>query len=518
MLLLLLAGCFLSDDEVAGDLDPDGDGYAWPADCDNADGDVHPGAEEVPYDGSDNDCSEESPDDDLDGDGYGVDEDCDDLAADVNPGQEGDEVDPHGIDRNCDGVDGVDLDGDGYAGNGVGLNRDCDENEPAINPGADEVCDGIDNDCDGATDDEDDDVVNAPSWYLDMDQDGFGDPEIPVAVCVQPSGFVEGADDCDDSDSGINPSATEVCDDDDVDEDCDGLSDDSDPDVAVEGFVVFYRDSDSDGYGSETVYRMSCDPDADYVDNDGDCDDASTTTNPGAEDSCLDSVDNDCDLIVDEGSDELCYSGDELLISEIMYNPAGPNGVDDTWFEVYNYANHPIDMRGMRVWEDNSQAGEEAFVISVSLVVPVGGRVVFCYDESTLTDASFTHAGYLGACDYTYGVENNESSALGAAGNPSFRLRNDSQTYVGISIGGLGDSSWDEFDINQLYYQTSGDWPHNPRGWSIELNEQLISEGTVNNGVGDAWCHAETTGGARPYYDDGIHELFGTPGSTNSCR
>jgi hypothetical protein len=71
--------------------DLDGDGYADPNDCDDEDADVNPGAEEIEYDGIDNDCDESTADDDLDGDGYGADEDCDDLDANVNP--DGDDCD-----------------------------------------------------------------------------------------------------------------------------------------------------------------------------------------------------------------------------------------------------------------------------------------------------------------------------------------------------------------------------------------------------------------------------------------
>ena len=59
--------------------DSDGDGTPDAYDCDPDDAEIHPGAEEVAYDGVDNDCDESTRDDDLDGDGYGVDDDCDDL-------------------------------------------------------------------------------------------------------------------------------------------------------------------------------------------------------------------------------------------------------------------------------------------------------------------------------------------------------------------------------------------------------------------------------------------------------
>lgn len=65
--------------------DGDGDGIPHDQDCD--DSDTQKGGEaEVPYDGVDNDCDENTPDDDLDGDGFGIDEDCDDTDPAAYPG------------------------------------------------------------------------------------------------------------------------------------------------------------------------------------------------------------------------------------------------------------------------------------------------------------------------------------------------------------------------------------------------------------------------------------------------
>ncbi len=99
----------------------------------------------------------------------------------------------------------VDVDGDGY-----GEAVDCDDGDAAVHPGADEHCDGTDDDCDGLTDDEDPDALDGGPWYADGDGDGYGDPEAVSTLCLQPSGFVINASDCDDSAASVYPGAPEV--------------------------------------------------------------------------------------------------------------------------------------------------------------------------------------------------------------------------------------------------------------------------------------------------------------------
>ncbi len=170
----------------AGDADLDGDGYSIAdGDCDESDPSAHPGAEETWYDGVDQDC-EVGDDWDADGDGerstlHPDGGDCDDTDPDVYPGADDDSVD--GVDQDCDGTDGPGGgdDGGGTGGEGGGgddgggddgsededvdgdgspASVDCNDAEPRAYPGADETCgDGIDNDCDGFTDDLDADCI-----------------------------------------------------------------------------------------------------------------------------------------------------------------------------------------------------------------------------------------------------------------------------------------------------------------------------------------------------------------------
>ncbi|MCB0763740.1 MAG: S8 family serine peptidase, partial [Flavobacteriales bacterium] len=90
-----------------------------------------------------------------------------------------------------------------------------------LGPVEPEVCDGIDNDCDGIVD-------NDFVWYTDGDGDGFGAVGSEVVQCAQPPGTVAVGGDCNDSDPAIFPGANEVCDG--QDNDCNGVVDGVDED------------------------------------------------------------------------------------------------------------------------------------------------------------------------------------------------------------------------------------------------------------------------------------------------
>ncbi|MBT5807844.1 hypothetical protein HOI18_01050 [Candidatus Uhrbacteria bacterium] len=379
--------CDLTNDETGSTwyLDSDGDGYgdaalfqdacAQPSgyvldssDCDDTDSLVFPGGDQY-CNGEDGDCDGNIDESDsldaltwyIDGDsdnfgdsstslsactepsGYVSDAtDCDDTDGDTYPGADeycdGHDDDCDGSTDESDAVDAgtwyEDSDGDSYGNLSVSVvgctaptgyvadNTDCDDSDSTAGPGVAEVCDGVDNDCDGMVDE----GVEI-TYYLDSDSDGYGDASFTDEDCSAPSGYVTNSIDCDDSNSAINPAATEVCDS--IDNDCDSAVD--------EGLsFTYYLDSDTDGYGDASYPDTTCSPLSGYVLDSTDCDDTDPAINPGATEVC-DYVDNDCDSAIDEGllttyywDDDLDGYGDASTSTEDCTAPSGyvDNGDD----------------------------------------------------------------------------------------------------------------------------------------------------------------------------------------------
>jgi len=200
-----------------------------------------------------------------------------------------------------------DDDADGYMDDACGGN-DCNDGNAAIYPGATEVCDGVDNDCDGSVDEQN--ASGCTTYYYDADNDGYGLAMFSQCHCAPYGSYrALATGDCDDSDATIYPYATETCDGD--DNDCDGVTDEEN----ASGCTTYYYDLDNDGYGLTGDSQCWCSEHGTYrATEGGDCDDSDYATNPGAMEWC-DSADNDCDGVVDEqdavGCNDYYYDADD---------------------------------------------------------------------------------------------------------------------------------------------------------------------------------------------------------------
>ena len=325
----------LTDDGSLSD-DSDGDGFSADEDCDDQDAAVGPGAEELCA-GIDNNCDGLIDEGvmstwflDRDGDGFGDSSetveacelpdgavpnstDCDDRDATIWPGAEElcDELDNDcdgAVDEDTGGTWFADADGDGFGDPTTAVdacetpegfvadNTDCDDDQVADYPGAVEVCDERDNNCDGFIDE-----GLTSEFYRDADGDGHGDPASPEEACSLSDGLARTADDCDDLDSRVHPSASEICDG--LDNDCDGATDDADDDVDLATAERWFSDSDGDGFGDATRYVVACEPLPGTVYDDNDCDDEDPRQNPDAPELC-NGEDDDCDYRTDEDDAE----------------------------------------------------------------------------------------------------------------------------------------------------------------------------------------------------------------------
>ncbi len=305
-----LLSCAAGKDRVREDCqllwyaDEDEDGYGNPddalqgcqiegrvlngLDCADREAAIHPGSNEI-CDGEDNDCDGVTDGSDAagaqlwyadaDGDGYG---------------------NPDATATACDAPAGYTDDDD-----------DCDDGHPEASPEGVEVCDGLDNDCDGLIDDEDkdEDGLEQATWYLDADGDGWGTASSSVEACHQPSGYIGRAGDCDDGDAEVNPDAEEIWYDG-QDQDCDDAND-------------FDQDGD---------HRAAADHGGD------DCDDEDASISPAAEETWYDGVDQDCDGWSDydqdgDGYDCQDYGGEDCDDEDSGVYPGLPDddydGADD---------------------------------------------------------------------------------------------------------------------------------------------------------------------------------------------
>ena len=346
------------------------EGYVANAlDCDDTTVRFHPGAQETDCeDPADYNCDGSVGYADADGDGVAACYDCNDAAADTFPGAD-ERCD--GVDNDCNGdideepIDGdtwvLDYDQDGYGGGLFTVNAcespdpafyvanddDCNDYSAAAFPGGAEVCDGLDNDCNGIFDAEDPGVLDAGLYYPDADGDGFGDDALLQLACEGLEGFIRDGGDCDDSAELVNPDHVEVCN--------NGIDDDCAPDVRCEldlasaghvfvgGNAEERAGNDLAGLGDvngDGINDLIIGADLADVDGDGNGEGAAYVFfGPITEDFTVGSV-NDADIVI-EGADPLDQAG--LVVGTL--GDINGDGINDIVVTASQHSGSPTATR-----------------------------------------------------------------------------------------------------------------------------------------------------------------------------
>jgi hypothetical protein len=457
---------------------------------------------------------DEDEDVDADGDGYCASTDCDESNPDINPGQA--EV-CNEIDDNCNG--GMDEEEITDADNdGVVTCKDCDDFDGALFPGNPEVCNGIDDDCDGAPGDD--------------EGDADGDGHLTCA-------------DCDDDDPAVNPGAIEVaCNG--IDDNCNGelhpdeLDGDGDGTTACDGDCA--PDDGTVGPGlPETCNGEDddCDellpPDEQDADQDGvsecagDCDESNSAVFPGATEVC-DGYDNDCDdayFEAPDGTTELtdgdgdtwapcegdCDDGDSAV------NPAAYDVLDSP-----DDANCDSIAGGLSAGFNVVNTSYDVLLAAVDVACFLHDIEVKIADFEAGPDASpvavsqqgVTFFGTYGTSTFGWVFEDEASGFLGFDGSDFFGRPeagvssvtiefSDPQTYVVFSIGGFDSSQYEGYQITPLWNDVPLAPPQQLFGNS--LPESWTSRGVQSlNNVGFNGLRLEVPSPPNSVYlDDLLH-------------
>ena len=168
---------------------------------------------------------------------------------------------------------------------------DCDDTNGFVFPGTTDLCNDIDDNCNGVVDEDATELI----WYADADGDTYGNAFDNIVDCAAPDGYVADNTDCDDGNPDISPIAEELCNF--FDDNCNGVEDEG-----VSMFVL-YEDADGDGFGNPDLIFYSCDEVVTgYSLDNTDCNDDLSSINPDAIEIC-NGFDENCNAIADETLD-----------------------------------------------------------------------------------------------------------------------------------------------------------------------------------------------------------------------
>jgi hypothetical protein len=257
--------------------------------------------------------------------------------------------------------------------------------------------------------------------------------------------------------------------------DADGDVDGVDLQVFAEKFgtVIWYKDSDGDGYSDGQTKYEGTQPtnyyeEAELSATSGDCDDDVAEVNPGADEDCDDTIDNDCNGLTDADDPDCAPipTAGTIIITEIMANPAAiPDSLGE-YFELYNTTSETLVLSGCTI----ADLADDYHVIRDGTVIGPNASVVFARSGDALGGV---------APDYIY---------------DAFQLANTTDKVV---------LSCDETVIDQVVYDGSSGWPITA-GRSLSLDPS--SYDSISNDSSANWCLSVCL------FDTGD---LGTPGDPN---
>ena len=190
-----------------------------------------------------------------------------------------------------------------------------------IHPGAPELANGLDDNCNGLTDE-------WSTFYADADGDGFGNVLDTIKTVECPPGFVSNHTDCNDNPAfggaAIHPGATEIING--IDDDCNGMTDE----------VLVFQDADLDGYGNPAMYAEAGDSLPGYVANNTDCNDNAAAIHPGVTDIC-NYIDDNCNGQTDENATIATISPEGIISvcnsTDVTFTANTGTGINYQWLK-----------------------------------------------------------------------------------------------------------------------------------------------------------------------------------------
>ena len=321
------------------------------------------------------------------------------------------------------------------------VSGDCLATNDTVYPGATEICDGLDNDCDGTIDEG---VTN--TYYQDSDSDNYGNVSVTTGACSAPVGFTGDATDCLDTNNTVYPGATEICDE--LDNDCDSTIDEG-----VQN--TYYQDSDSDGQGNVSVTTGACSAPVGFTGNATDCNDAVNTIYSGAAEVTGDNVDQSCDgsevCYIDADNDGYrltttntsvdadCNDSGEALASDPTLDCLDTNdtvypGAAEICDELDNDCDASIDEGVQTTYYQDSDADNygNVSVTTGACSAPVG----YTGDATDCSDTNNTV--YPGAAEICDGLDNDCDSTVDEGVTNTFYQDSDDDTYgnAAVTTGG----------------------------------------------------------------------------------